>query len=88
MEKRLDKDPELEEAYQATIWNDVEHNSVRKVDEEVLSTESDTQWYLPHHPVKRPHKPGKVRRVCNAASKFKGVSLNDNFLSGPELLRS
>ena len=45
------------------------------------------QWYLPHHPVKHPHKPGKVRRVCNAASKLKGVSLNDKFLSGSDLLR-
>ena len=46
------------------------------------------QWYLPHHPVKHPHKPGKVRRVCNAASKFKGVPLNDKLLSGPDLLRN
>ena len=46
------------------------------------------QWYLPHHPVEHPHKPGKVRRVCNAASKFKGVSLNDKLPSGPVLLRN
>ena len=46
------------------------------------------QWYLPHHPVKHLHKPGKVRRVCNAASKLKGVSLSDKLLSGPDLLRN
>ena len=46
------------------------------------------QWYLPHHPGKHPYKPGKVRRVCNAASKFKGVSLNDKLPSGPDLLRN
>ena len=46
------------------------------------------QWYLPHHPVKHPHKPGKVGRVCKAASMFKGVSLNDKLLSGPYLLRN
>ena len=46
------------------------------------------QWYLPHHPVKHPHKPGKVRRVCSAASKFKGISLNDKLFSGPGLLRN
>ena len=46
------------------------------------------QWYLPHHPVKHPHKLGKVRRVCIAASKFKGVSLNDKLVSGPALLRN
>ena len=46
------------------------------------------QWYLPNHPVKHPHKPGKVRRVCKAASKCEGVSLNDKLLSGPDLLRN
>ena len=34
----------------------------------------------------KPNKPGKVRRVCNAASKFKNVCLNDKLLAGPDLL--
>ena len=51
-------------------------------------TENDMQWYLPHLPVKHSHKPGKVRRVFNAASKFRGVSLNDKLLSGPDLLQN
>ena len=85
MEKRLETDLEMKNAYQATIEKDTQSNFVRKLDqEEINKTENDTQWYLPHHPVKHPHKPGKVRRVCNAASKFKGVSLNDKLLSGPE----
>ena len=89
LEKRLDKDPELKEAYKATIEKDLENKFVRILDkDEVQETEEDMQWYLPHHPVKHPHKPGKVRRVCNAASKFKGVSLNDKLLSGPDLLRN
>ena len=33
-----------------------------------------------------PNKPGKVRRVCSAASKFKEVCLNDKLLAGPDLL--
>ena len=89
MERRLSKDPELKEAYKATIEKDLESHFVRKLEqEEVVSTENDMQWYLPHHLVKHPHKPGKVRRVCNAASKFTGVSLNDKLLSGPHLLRN
>ena len=43
-------------------------------------------WYLPTHPVENPNKPGKVRRVANAASKLKGVSLNNALLTGPDLL--
>ena len=84
-EKRLGKDPELKAAYKATIEKDLENLFVRKLEQEgVESTENDMQWYLPHHPVKHPHKPGKVRRVCNTASKFKGVSLSDKLLSGPD----
>ena len=41
---------------------------------------------MPHHLVLNPNKPGKVRRVCNAASKFKGFSLNDVLLTGADLL--
>ena len=89
MEKLLEKDVELKTAYRATIEKDLESNFVRNLDDkEASETENEIQWYLPHHPVEHPHKPGKVRRVCNAASKFKGVSLNDKLLSGPHLLRN
>ena len=44
------------------------------------------EWYLPHHPILNPNKPGKVRRVCNAASKYKEVCLNDKLLARPDLL--
>ena len=62
---------------------------VRKLNEEELrETKDETQWYVPHHPVINPHKPGKVRRVCNAAAKFRGTSLNDMLLTGPVLLQN
>ena len=88
MGKRLAKDVELKTAYKATIEKDLERNFVRRLDDtEISETENAMQWYLPHHPVKHPHKPGKFRRVCKAASRFKEVSLNDKLLSGPDLLR-
>ena len=72
MERRLSKDPELKEAYKATIEKDLENHFVRKPEqEEIVSTENEMQWYLPHHPVKHPHKPGKVRRVCNQLQSLK-----------------
>ena len=61
---------------------DVQKGFVRVLDEAELEyTKSDLQWYVPHLPVLNPNKPGKVRRVCNAASKFEGVSLNDNLMA-------
>ena len=89
MEKRLAKDVELKTAYKATIEKDLESNSVRRLDDkEALETENAMQWYLPQHPVKHPNKPDNFGRVFKAASKFKGVPLNDNLLSGPDLLQN
>ena len=72
-----------------TIEKDLKSYFVRRFDDkEASETENAMQWYLPNHPVKHPHQQGKIRRVCNNASKFKGISLNDKLLSGPDLLRN
>ena len=43
-------------------------------------------WYLPHHHVLNPNKPGKVRVVFDCASRFKGKSLNERCLQGPNFI--
>lgn len=45
-------------------------------------------WYIPHHGVYHPHKPGKIRVVFDCSAKFEGVSLNDYLLTGPKLTSS
>ena len=53
--------------------------------EEVPSSNSASEhvWYLPHQAVVTDKKPGKLRVVFDCAAKFKGESLNDKCLQGP-----
>ena len=89
LERRLGKDPQLTESYSKTIKEDFEKGYLVQVDKpECFRTDNRREWYLPHHPVIHPHKPGKVRRVLNGAAKFHGYSLNNALLSGPDLLQS
>ena len=63
--------------------------SIKLHDSKLNSTRSDQQWYVSIHPVTIiPNKYGKLRRVCNAESKSKGVSLNEKMIAGLELLQS
>ena len=86
LERRLQRDPNLKSLYQKSIDTDVEKGFEKILDESEVKGTFGKEWYLPHHPVLNPNKLGKVRRVCNAASKFKGVCLNDKLLAGPDLL--
>ena len=89
LEHRIEKDENLKQRYKETIDVDVQKGFMRILDEADLeNTKSDLQWYVPHLPVLNPNKPDKVRRVCNAASKIGGVSLNDNLMAGPDILQS
>ena len=84
---RLGEDEKLKERYSETIENDRKKGYVSQLETSEVNSDK-TCWYLPHHPVLNPNKPEKVRRVCNAASKFRGNSLNDVLLISPDLLRS
>ena len=49
---------------------------------------ADRAFYLPHHNVHNPKKPEKLRVVFDCACKFRGKSLNDRCLRGPDLINS
>ncbi|MCP6122469.1 hypothetical protein NL373_28215, partial [Klebsiella pneumoniae] len=41
-------------------------------------TRADGQvWYIPHHGIYHPKKPGKLRVVFDCSGKYQGVSVND-----------
>ena len=42
-------------------------------------------WYIPHQGVYHPRKPDKIWVVLDCSAKYKGTSLNDHLLKGPNL---
>ena len=89
LERRLQKDGDLKASYTKTINDDFSKGYIVQVDKtDCFKVDQPREWYLPHHPVVHPHKPGKVRRVLNGAAKFHGQSLNSALLAGPDLLQS
>ena len=89
MGERIQKDFDLRQRYEATIKVDLDNHHVCKIEtHELKNTKFEPQWYLPHHQVINPIKPEKVRRVCHAASKYKGVALNDKLMCGTDLLQN
>ena len=58
--------------------------------ERVPSDEIDNvkRWYIPHHGVYHPKKPDKVRVVFDCSATQAGRSLNQELLSGPDLLNA
>ena len=85
-EKRILKNPEIEEAYISNINQYLEKGYIYKVDPTERSPPK--KWYLPHFPIVRPDRtPTKTRIVFYASAKFEGVSLNDAIYQGPNLQR-
>lgn len=87
-EKKLKKRPDLAKKYTEAINDYVTKGHARKMPLEEAKITTSKTWYLPHHAVLNPNKPGKVRVVFDAASKFDAVSLNDKLLTGPALLNN
>ena len=87
-ERKLKRNPQLAEKYHNVINNYVCKGHAQRMTQEEAKVITPKTWYLPHHAVLNPNKPGKVRVVFDAASKFDGVSLNDKLLTGPDLLNN
>ena len=88
IERKLDRNPALEEVYTLTIRDYIRKGYARKLLATDLDVQHEREWYLPHHAVISPNKPGKVRIVFDAAARFDGMSLNDHLLTGPDLANS
>ena len=88
LKRKLEKNSEMHEKYKTTINEYLSKNHARKLTPNEISNNSDKIYYLPHHPVTNINKPGKVRVVFDCAAKYNGSSLNDQLLSGPDLVNN
>ena len=84
MGRRLSRDKMLHEKYTAVMNRSLEKGFVEEVSVDQMRVGYYPKWYLPHHPVINPKKPDKLRVVLDCAAKFRGLSLNDRLLSGPD----
>lgn len=82
--RRLLKDKKYYEEYNSFMNTMIEKKFAELVPENELSSETGKCWYLVHHGVYHPRK-NKLRVVFDCSLKYKGTSLNDELLQGPDL---
>ena len=85
LERRFQKHASLFEKYRSTVEDYISRGHARRVPDDQVCVDDKPLWYLPHHPVFHPQKPGKVRVVFDCAARFRDTSLNDQLLQGPDL---
>ena len=85
LKRRLSRDPEQKSKYKDCMEDLMKKGYPTKAQ---LAEVQGKTWYLPHHAVQHPAKPGKVRVVFDCSAKYHGKSLNDKLLQGPDLTNS
>ena len=84
-QKRLSKDQERLKKYKECMEDLLQKGYAKKAP---ASETPGKTWYLPHHAVFHTPKPGKVRVVFDCSAKYRGSSLNDQLLQGPDFTNS
>ncbi|CAH8491742.1 unnamed protein product [Schistosoma mattheei] len=81
LRKRLLKDEQLRKQYTIILATHESKGYLSRVTQAI----EEERYFIPHHPVFNPKKPGKVRIVFDCAAKLQNRSLNDCIYSGPDL---
>ncbi|CAL8100448.1 unnamed protein product [Orchesella dallaii] len=88
VEKKMEQDEEYRNWYIEKMEYYLQAGYCSEVTSDELLMKKHKEFYLPHFAASNPNKPGKLRLVFDAAAKVNGISLNDNLLTGPDLLNS
>ena len=86
--KKKFADEQYKQDYTKFMNDIISKGYARKVLEPSMEVEEGKTWYLPHHGVYHPKKPGKIRVVFDCSCSYKGTSLNEELLQGPNLTNS
>nr|XP_054599707.1 uncharacterized protein LOC129164253 [Nothobranchius furzeri] len=86
LKRRFEKDKQYHKDYTEFMRETIERGDAERVPS--VDLDKSPAWYIPHHGVYHPQKPGKIRVVFDCSAKYEGVSLNDYLLTGPELTNS
>lgn len=86
-EKQLAKEPEWKVAYASQVHEMVSRKAAVKLSKEVLQSWTGPVWYISHLIAPNPHSVSTpVRLVWNSSQKYRGLSLNDILIKGPDVL--
>ncbi len=87
LKRKLEKDPTQQDKYKDFMNDLLQNGYARRVYDHHLGPLA-THWYLPHHAVFHLQKPSKNRVVFDCSDNYRGTSLNDQLLQGPDLTNS
>ena len=84
--QRFEADMKYQDDYTTFMNEIIAKGYAEKVpEEEEVSYNHGNVWYIPHHGVYHPKKPGKIRVVFDCSADYKRESLNKHLLTGPDL---
>ncbi|KAL8579332.1 hypothetical protein ACOMHN_010916 [Nucella lapillus] len=86
LKRRFQKDDIHFQLYKTFVQEMIERGDAEIIPND--EPQRNSTWYIPHHGVYNPNKPGKVRVVFDCAARCQGTCLNDHLLTGPDLMNS
>ena len=83
LKKTMMKDERYKMDYIQFMKNIIDKGYAERIDENDASQDGSI-WYIPHHGVYHPNKPGKIHIVFDCSAEYQGDSLNEDLLQGPD----
>lgn len=87
LKRKLTSNSKFKQDYTTFMEDMIKKGYAERVPEEETN-KAEEVWYIPHHGVYHPRKPGKIRVVFDCSAEYEGESLNKHLLHGPDLTNS